>query len=184
MRKDEKSIDSSLFIDDDGTPYLFFVRFTGGNVIWAAQLEEDLVTIKEETLTKCIEVSLPWEMIQARVAEGPSVLLRDGKYYMLYSSNHYQNQDYAVGYARADSPLGPWTKADENPILRRPHPELVGTGHGAPFVDADGKMRYVFHAHASTEGIQPRKLYIADMTVENGKITIDTEGIVFPARIK
>lgn len=29
----EKSIDTSLFIDDDGTPYLYFVRFTDGNVI-------------------------------------------------------------------------------------------------------------------------------------------------------
>ena len=28
---DEKSIDTSLFIDDDGTPYLYFVRFTDGN---------------------------------------------------------------------------------------------------------------------------------------------------------
>ena len=27
---DEKSIDTSLFIDDDGTPYLYFVRFTEG----------------------------------------------------------------------------------------------------------------------------------------------------------
>lgn len=34
---DEKSIDTSLFIDDDGTPYLYFVRFTGGNVIWVAR---------------------------------------------------------------------------------------------------------------------------------------------------
>ena len=42
----EKSIDTSLFIDDDGTPYLYFVRFTDGNVIWVAQMTDDLMSIK------------------------------------------------------------------------------------------------------------------------------------------
>lgn len=28
--REEKGIDTSLYIDDDGTPYLYFVRFTGG----------------------------------------------------------------------------------------------------------------------------------------------------------
>ena len=32
----EKGIDSHLFIDDDGTPYLFWVRFNHGNEIWMA----------------------------------------------------------------------------------------------------------------------------------------------------
>ena len=32
----EKNIDPSLFIDSDGKAYLYFVRFTGGNVIWCA----------------------------------------------------------------------------------------------------------------------------------------------------
>ena len=51
---DEKSIDTSLFIDDDGTPYLYFVRFTDGNVIWVAEMNDDLTGIKQETLTECI----------------------------------------------------------------------------------------------------------------------------------
>ena len=53
---DEKSIDTSLFIDDDGTPYLYFVRFTDGNVIWVAEMNDDLTGIKQETLTECIKV--------------------------------------------------------------------------------------------------------------------------------
>lgn len=32
--REEKGIDASLFVDDDGKAYLYFVRFTGGNVIW------------------------------------------------------------------------------------------------------------------------------------------------------
>ncbi|MEA4982232.1 MAG: family 43 glycosylhydrolase, partial [Paludibacter sp.] len=40
----EKGIDNSLFIDDDGKAYLFFVRFTDGNAIWMAELENDYKT--------------------------------------------------------------------------------------------------------------------------------------------
>lgn len=52
---EEKSIDTSLFIDDDGIPYLYFVRFTDGNVIWVAQMTDDLMKIKTETLSECIK---------------------------------------------------------------------------------------------------------------------------------
>ena len=40
-------------------------------------------------------------------------------YYLIYSANHYESKDYAVGYATASSPKGPWTKYSGNPILRR-----------------------------------------------------------------
>ncbi len=182
--RSEKSIDSSLFIDDDGTPYLFFVRFTDGNVIWAAELEDDLMTIKEETLTRCITASLPWETVQAKVAEGPSVLRRGDTYYMLYSANHYENVNYGVGYATAASPLGPWTKSDGNPIFQKPKAGLVGTGHGAPFVDAEGKLRYVFHAHSSTTAIHPRKMYITDMSIAGGDVTLNKDTIISPLWVK
>lgn len=52
---EEKSIDTSLFIDDDGTPYLYFVRFTDGNVIWVARMTDDLMKIKTETLSQCVK---------------------------------------------------------------------------------------------------------------------------------
>ena len=71
---DEKSIDTSLFIDDDGTPYLYFVRFTDVNVIWVAQMTDDLMSIKTETLNQCIKAEVSWELLQGKVAEGPSLL--------------------------------------------------------------------------------------------------------------
>ncbi|MCD7970489.1 MAG: glycoside hydrolase family 43 protein [Alistipes sp.] len=167
---EEKAIDSSLFIDDDGTPYLYFVRFTGGNVIWMAELEEDFETIKTETLTQCLQVGEPWETVMASVAEGPSVLKRDGVYYLIYSANHYESPDYGVGFATASSPFGPWEKYPGNPVLQKPEPDLVGTGHGAYFTDNDGNLRYIFHAHYSTDRIHPRTSYIADMELTDGVI--------------
>ena len=53
--REEKSIDTSVFFDEDGKAYLYFVRFNDGNVIWCAELKENLKEIKEETLTQCFK---------------------------------------------------------------------------------------------------------------------------------
>lgn len=178
--REEKSIDSSIFIDDDGTPYLYFVRFTNGNVIWVAELEKDLITIKEETIKKCVEVSQDWEKSMARVVEGPSVLKHNGIYYLIYSGNHYESPDYGVGYATATSPMGSWEKYDNNPILQKPEPNLVGTGHGAYFIDKDGKFRYIFHAHFSPEKIHPRTSFITDLSISKDGIMSIGGNIIKP----
>jgi GH43 family beta-xylosidase len=185
MRTTEKSIDNTLFIDDDGTPYLFFVRFTNGNVIWSVELESDWVTVRENTLKMCVEAVAGWERIQARVAEGPSVIKRNGVYYLLYSANDYQSQDYGVGYATASALGNTWEKAPENPILRKPNAELVGTGHGAVFKDNDGNLRYVFHAHSDRVTIHPRKMYITGLVIDtDGKIRMDKDNIISPSEYK
>lgn len=172
----EKNIDPSLFIDSDGKAYLYFVRFTGGNVIWCAELNADLKSLKEKTLTKCVEATEEWEQRRAIVAEGPSLLKRGSTYYLLYSANHFESQDYAVGYAVSDSPYGPWQKYSGNPILRRGMRgtgKLVGIGHGAPFQCMDGKYRYVFHAHDNKKNVQPRSSYIKELVwSDNGILAI------------
>lgn len=181
----EKAIDSSLFIDDKGTPYIYFVRFTNGNVIWVAELEDDWVTIKEETLTMCLETSdSGWETSLGKVNEGASVIKRDDVYYMLYSANDFRSQDYGVGYAIATSPLGPWKKSAENPILQTPTNGLVGTGHGAYFEDKDGKGKYVFHAHHDVQKVSPRLMHIVDMTIGDHIVTVEENAIISPQATK
>jgi beta-xylosidase len=182
--REERGIDSSLFIDDDGTPYLFFDRFTNGNVIWVAQLSDDWLTIKEETLTKCIEASQDWETKMGRVVEGGSVLKHKNVYYLLYSGNDFKSLDYGVGYATADSPFGPWKKAEGNPILQRPEDGLVGTGHGAYFRDKKNNYKYVFHSHFDTLKVSPRTLHIIDMSIKNKRIAFDKKTIINPYIIK
>ena len=165
MLENEKSIDNSLFIDDDGTPYLFFVRFNDGNTIWVAQLEENLIDLKSEPFYPCIHVSQAWEKIWPRVNEGSFVLKRNGVYYMTYSANSYESQLYGIGVATATNVNGPWMKYDNNPVLQKPG-GLVGIGHGAIFVDKEGKLRIVFHAHNNATKIHPRHMYIGTVNFE------------------
>lgn len=165
MIADEKCIDNSLFIDDDGTPYLFFDRFNDGLNIWVAELEKDLITIKTETMHPCIHVSQAWEEVWPRVNEGPFVMKRNGIYYMTYSANSYESPFYGIGCATATNLMGDWTKYEENPLLQKPG-DLVGVGHSAMFTDKAGKLRIVFHAHKDKSNIHPRAMYIGDVSFE------------------
>jgi beta-xylosidase len=176
MIENEKCIDNSLFIDDDGKPYLLFDRFNDGLNIWVAEMEANLIDIKPGTMHKCINVSQPWEEVWPRVNEGSFIVKRNGVYHMTYSANSYESQFYGVGVATASNITGPWTKYEGNPIFQKPG-DLVGVGHSAMFTDKEGKLRIVFHAHNSTAKIHPRHMYISTVNFENkaGKevMTID-----------
>ncbi len=160
MLENEKCIDNSLFIDDDGTPYLFFDRFNDGLNIWSAELEKDLIHIKTNTMKKCINVSQTWEEVWPRVNEGAFITKHNGTYYLTYSANSYESQCYGIGFATATSINGPWIKYSKNPIYQKVG-ELVGLGHSAMFKDKNGKLRIVFHAHNNQTKIHPRHMYIS-----------------------
>ncbi|MBO7466943.1 MAG: family 43 glycosylhydrolase [Bacteroidaceae bacterium] len=160
-------IDPFVFIDDDGKAYLYYVRFTGGNQLWVAELTDDMQSIKSSTLTFCLGAAGgTWENTTGGtpISEGPTVI-KDGEYYyLLYSANDYQNINYAVGYAYSKSPLGPWTKHPE-PILSRHHLGQNGTGHGDLFRDEEGGWWYVFHLHSSNNAVHSRRTAIVPLTL-------------------
>lgn len=162
MLEGEKTIDNSLFIDDDGKPYLFFDRFNDGLNIWVAELEEDLMTIKNETMHPCIHVSQKWEEVWPRVNEGAFVIKHNGVYYMTYSANSYESPFYGIGCATATNIMGEWIKYPHNPLLQKPG-NLVGVGHSSMFKDKNGDWKIVFHAHNSINNIHPRKMYISSV---------------------
>lgn len=165
MIADEKCIDNSLFIDEDGRPYLFFVRFNDGNNVWVAELESDLMIIKKETMHHCIHVSQSWEEVWPRVNEGPYVIKHNGMYYMTYSANSYESPFYGIGCAIASDIMGEWNKYNDNPLLQSPG-ELVGVGHNAMFTDKEGKLRIVYHAHKDKSNIHPRAMHIGTVSFE------------------
>lgn len=154
-----KAIDGSLFIDTDGKKYYYFVNFTpDGMQSWVAEINDNLLSIKKETMRKCVGQSQPWEHYQS-VNEGPCVQKHGNTYYLVYSGNAFDNQNYGLGYATSSSPMGPWTKWDKNPFWQKPG-DLVGVGHCQFFIGLDKKEYMVYHAHNSKTSIHPRKAYI------------------------
>ena len=177
INEDHQEIDPFLFQDDDGTLYLYHVRKHDGNHIYVAEMETDLSSIKEGTLKHCLSVQNgTWENTSdyssEEIAEGPTLIKHKGLYYLLYSANHFMSVEYAVGYATSSSPTGPWRRYGGNPLLRREHLGINGTGHGDIFIDGDD-MYYVFHTHASDQEVRPRHTMLVKIRFQETPLGID-----------
>jgi xylan 1,4-beta-xylosidase len=173
IKSDVRQIDPYVFFDN-GKVYMYHVRLQDGNRIFVAEMEADLSAIKANTLKECITATEQWEdteKVKWTVTEGPTVLKKDGTYYLVYSANDFRNKDYAVGYATATTPYGPWKKTD-TPFISRHTVGYPGSGHGDVFYDKDGKMYYVFHTHFSDTEVAPRKTGIIPIELKSKKIKI------------
>ncbi|MBE6607569.1 MAG: hypothetical protein E7633_03310 [Ruminococcaceae bacterium] len=153
-------IDGHFFVDDDGTTYLYFVRFDGGNVLWVAKMNDDLLSYDESTAKFLFRAEDEWELKDCSVVEGPFVLKHNGKYYLTYSANHTRCEDYAIGCAISDSPMGPFKKVDYNPILKK-NDKVNGTGHHSFTTSKDGKeLVCVYHSRPGRITNCPRETCI------------------------
>ena len=78
--------------------------------------------------------------------EGPSVLFHQGRYWCFWSGGNWQTDNYAVGCASSDTPLGPW-KAESTTVLRGDIAKgVIGPGHNSFTVAPDGTHLMVYHA--------------------------------------
>jgi arabinan endo-1,5-alpha-L-arabinosidase len=157
-------IDASEFEAPDGTRYLLW-KDDGNAVgkptpIHAQALAPDGLSIVG-TATTLITNDQSWE---GAVVEGPWMLYHEGAYYLFYSGNAYNTAAYAVGVARAASPLGPFTKATV-PILTTAG-AWAGPGHGSVLDTPDGETVFVYHAWRSGQvGGAPGRLGLVDRVV-------------------
>ncbi|MDR1938556.1 MAG: family 43 glycosylhydrolase [Tannerellaceae bacterium] len=103
----DNRIDPHLFIDDDGSLYLYMVKFTDGNTIWVRPMK-DPVTFEGEAQYVFASQPGTWETLDNRVAEGAWVIKYRNRYYLMYNTNHTSTQwgNYMLGVAEAASPTG------------------------------------------------------------------------------
>ncbi|GAB3020256.1 glycoside hydrolase family 43 protein [Niabella terrae] len=114
--------------------------------------------------------------VNRRWTEGSFIFKNKDRYYMMYSANFFGGGNYAVGYATATSPLGPFTKAANNPILEKNTASggiVTGTGHNSVTWSQDGKTMYcVYHGRTSKTG-KERVVFIDKMNINaRGELTV------------
>ena len=115
--------------------------------------------------------------INRRWTEGPYTMKKGDTYYMMYSANYYKGKNYAVGYATSKSPLGPFVKSNDNPVLQKNVERggiVTGTGHNSVTWSKDGKQMYcVYHGYTQKTGNE-RVVFIDKMGIdENGKLYVE-----------
>jgi beta-xylosidase len=177
------SIDSSPFLDDDGTRYLLWK--SDGNCcgipvrMFIAELGPDGASLTTEPTDLGLGVDAPWER---HLIEAPTLLLHDGTYYLFFSANDYNSRNYATGYATATEVIGPYEDAAENPILSSVPPvgesgQPAGPGHQSVFADAAGDLWMAYHAWDSgLVGDQVggrRALWLDELRFVDGKPVVD-----------
>ena len=93
---------------------------------------------------------------------------------MLYSANFFGGENYAVGYATSKSPLGPYEKAKNNPVLQRNTAsggQVTGTGH-CMVLSIKGKQYCVYHGRTVETGYS-RVVFIDPLEIlPNGDLVI------------
>ncbi len=114
--------------------------------------------------------------VNRRWTEGSFLFKSNGIYYIMYSANFFGGENYAVGYATSVHPLGPFIKADNNPVLKKNTDSggiVSGTGHNSVTWSKDGKKMYcVYHGRTTKTGDQ-RVVFIDEMeTDKNEKLIV------------
>jgi beta-xylosidase len=106
--------------------------------------------------------------VNRRWTEGSVTFKKGDTYYMMYSANYFGGKNYAVGYATSKSPLGPYKKGENNPVLQKNTASggtVTGTGHNSITYSPDGKEMYcVYHGRTAATG-DKRVVFIDRMEI-------------------
>ena len=182
------AIDPSPFIDDNGDAYLLITKdqayYSEEDIhssIWIAKLKNNMTEIEgvdedtvllDDAFTKLIEPSEDFENINKSTHtwnEAPFMVKRNGKYYLLYSSNFYQDREYNICVCEADSPFDAESFMKTKKVLLAADDSwdyISGTGHCSIFKSIDGKEDYMaYHVHENpTFGGSERMIYFDKVT--------------------
>jgi len=142
------AFDVDIFIDDDNKPYLYYPG-RGVSGIYVVQLDPNDISRFAGPVKHLFGFNNEhvWERYgemneYADVAwiEGPWLQKHNGIYYLQYSASGTQWKTYAEGYYTSKSPMGPFTYAPNNPLLRKTDGLVTGTAHGSIVEGPDGNL--------------------------------------------
>jgi beta-xylosidase len=128
-------IDQFVFKDKDGQYYIIYGGWKHCNI---ARLNKDftgLVPFSDGTMFK--------EITPKEYVEGPFMFMRNNKYYFMWSEGGWTGPGYAVAYAIADSPFGPFERVGR--ILQQDSTIATGAGHHSVIHAAKKNKWYIVY---------------------------------------
>ena len=162
LTPDERfAIDPHPFLDDDGTRYLYYARDLLEGDRPGTSIAVDRLLAPDRlagTPSQALPPSADWQLYRRarpmygsvydwHTLEGPFVVRRLDRYWMLFSGGAWTDASYGVSWAVADTPLGPFTEAPtDGAALLRTVPGAVGPGHCSVVEGPDGRDWVAYHA--------------------------------------
>ncbi|HEY6914305.1 MAG TPA: family 43 glycosylhydrolase, partial [Paludibacter sp.] len=152
-------IDQDVFTDPKtGKSYLYW----GNGFMAGAELNDDMTSIKQETLT----ILKPDRTFR----EGTYVFYRNGVYYFMWSEDDTRSENYRVRYATSNSPLGEFTIPENNLVIAKDKEAgIFGTGHNA-VLQIPGKDEWYIVYHRFN---YPKGINMGDAAGYNREVCID-----------
>ncbi|MCC7308762.1 MAG: glycoside hydrolase family 43 protein [Acidobacteria bacterium] len=165
LTKEEFAIDAHVFIDDDGRRYMFYATdFLEHTHIGTGVVVDSMVdwfTLAGEP-HPVVRAKYDWQVydparkekggVRWHTVEGPFVLKRKGRYFMMYSGGNWQQPTYGVSFAVAGDINSPdeWRQFSDGenvlPILRTDEKHQVGPGHNSVVRGPNNRDLYcVYH---------------------------------------
>ena len=137
-----QQIDVDVFTDSaSGKSYLYW----GNGYMAGAELNDDMISIKKETITVMTPEGGTLQDYAYR--EAAYVFYRNGLYYFMWSVDDTGSPNYHVAYGTSTSPLGP-IKVAKNPVvlIQNPEKEIYGPAHNSILqVPGTDKWYIVYH---------------------------------------
>lgn len=160
------SLDVQFFTDTNGKVYAYWgtwVHYNGGYAI--GELNTD-------TMKNLVNpVNIPLEQTPDPF-EAAYMMRKGNKYILMYSGGSCHDETYNIRYSYSNSPYGPFTPGENNPILSTNDDKTVhGPGHHSVLQDRDDYY-IVYHRHdyPMTRGGLSRQVCIDKMIFENDSI--------------
>jgi GH43 family beta-xylosidase len=164
------AIDAHVFIDEDGSKYLFYATdfldhsHIGTGTVVDRMLDWFTLEGKPRPVTRA---KYDWQVydpnrkekggVRWHTVEGPAVLRRKGLYYEMFSGGNWQNTSYGVSFAVSEQIGEPdeWSQFSDGtnvlPILRTVPDTVIGPGHNCVVRGPNNRELYCIY-HRWIEG--------------------------------
>ena len=180
--------DHWMFVDDDGRVYVYAVGFEPRG-IYAYELDpEDRLKIlrgpepcllvdgvqpDKHGLFRVGPTPEDARQIGRLTGEGAQMTRRNGRYYLQVSLSGTEDPRYRDGAFVSDSPWGPFTYAEDNPVSYRPTGFVHGAGNTGVFADKNGEDWRVVTSCVCVKHIFERRvsLFTAGVDADGGMYT-------------
>ncbi|MBF7729278.1 glycoside hydrolase family 43 protein [Pseudomonas sp. N040] len=196
----ENAIDAHMY-SEDGQYYLYYssVDYKSGllDIIMARLTgnkgkENILVQRMSSPLSKVgapqllLEPTDDWEQgFFLDITEGAWMYKHADTYYLMYSGGETMFGEYALGYATSSSPLGPFAKHSDNPILRTTSaadgkPGIFSPGHHSVIRDEEGTDWVIYHQKKSYWDVSLSRRYTCRdrlLVDDQGRLVIQATGM-------
>ncbi|MFC0331306.1 glycoside hydrolase family 43 protein [Paenibacillus sepulcri] len=163
-------IDPHVFIDEDGSAYLYYGGWGRCNVV---KLNEDMISL--DTFG---DGEVYKEITPELFVEGPCMIKRNGSYYFMWAEGGWGQPDYSVAYAVSSSPTGPFERVGK--ILQQNPDVATSAGHhGMIQIPGQDEWYIVYHRRPLTETDANHRVVCIDRMYFNEDGTIQPVAITF-----